>query len=58
VIQILVELVKQISGQSNNIAAIYIEKNGVTLTDVQLVNALKEFYIALNVDIPPLDMHE
>jgi hypothetical protein len=28
------------------------------LTDVQLVNALNEFYIALNVDIPPLDMHE
>ena len=49
---------KAISGQSNNIAPIYIEKNGVTLTDVQLVNALNEFYIAVNVDIPPLDMHE
>ena len=47
-----------ISGQSNNIAPIYIEKNGVTLTDVQLVNALNEFYIAVNVNIPPLDMHE
>ena len=52
------KLVKQISGQSNNIAPIYIEKNGVTLTDVQLVNALNEFYIAVNADIPPLDMHE
>jgi hypothetical protein len=27
-----------VSGQSNNIAPIYIEKNGVTLTDVQLLN--------------------
>ena len=52
------KLVKQISGQSNNIAPMYIEKNGVTLTDVQLANALNEFYIAVNADIPPIDMHE
>ena len=51
-------IVKQISGQSNNIAPMHIEKNGVTLTDVQLANALNEFYIAVNADIPPLDMHE
>ena len=52
------KLVKQISGQFNNTAPIYIEKNGVTLTDAQLVNAVNEFYIAVNADIPPLDMHE
>lgn len=52
------KLVKRISGQSNNIAPIHIEKNGVILTDVQLANALNEFYISVNADIPPLDMHE
>lgn len=37
--------------QSNNIAPMYIEKNRVTLTDVQLLN-FYEFYITVNANIP------
>ena len=52
------KLVKQLSGQSNNQTPIHVQKNGATLTDVQLVDTLNEFYTSVNADIPALDMNE
>ena len=52
------KLVKQLSGQSNNQTQIHIQKNGTTLTDIQLVDTLNQFYTSVNADIPALDTNE
>ena len=52
------KFVNQLSGRSNNQTPIHIQKNGATLTDVQLVDALSEFYTSVNADIPALHMNE
>ena len=52
------KLVKQLPGQSNNQTQIHIQKNGTTLTDIQLVDTLNQFYTSVNANIPALDTNE
>ena len=52
------KLFKQLSGQSNNQTQIHIQKNGTTLTDLQLVDTVNQFYTSVNADIPALDTNE
>ena len=52
------KLVKDLSGQSNNQTPIHTQKNGATLTDVQLVDTLNEFCTSVSADIPASGMNE
>ena len=45
-------------GRSRKSSPIHIEKNGVTLTNIELVNALNAFFSSVNADIPTFDLNE
>ena len=51
------KLVKRLSGNTKATTSFHIEKNGSILNDQELVNELNEFFISVNIDIPPLNLN-
>ena len=52
------KLVKRLSGNTKATTSFHIEKkNGSILNDQELVTELNEFFISVNTDIPPLNLH-
>ena len=45
------------SGKSEKTKPFSLEREGEILNDLQLANALDEFYTSVNADIPPLDVY-
>ena len=50
------KFVNKMSGKSDKKSYISLERNGITLNQSELVNSLNEFYVSVNIDIPPLDV--
>ncbi len=51
------KLVNQLSGRSNTKSSIHFDKNGTILTNDELVTTLNQFFLSVNEDVPPLDLH-
>lgn len=49
----LCKIINKMSGKPEATRSFTLEHNGETLDNVQSANALKEFYISVNADIPP-----
>ena len=45
------------SGKSEKTKSFSLQQDGEILNDLQLSNALSEFYTSVNADIPPLDVY-
>ena len=50
------KLINQLSGRSNSTTPIHLEKNGVLLTNDNLVVTLNHFFVSVNEDVPTLDL--